>query len=417
LNYQSRIHKFAILLTPNATATVKHPSGPNLAITYQDSILFTDPAGTPCTGLDADVAGTASFAGFPPLPVADYIGDGFGDDGPGGRRVSLDTEGLVLASDGSFWVSDEYGPYIYHFSTNGTMLSAIAPPDAFIPHRNGSVSFSADSPPIYDPDEVIVPADPVTGRANNQGFEGLTLSPDGKTLNVLIQSALNQEGGLDSATRRYARFLAYDISGSIPVLKAEHVVPLPLYTTSKGKTKVAAQSEIHAILSNQFLVLARDSGNGYGQGSGNNLSLYRHLDVFDISSATNLSGTSVDGVNGSVASSGGVLNSGITPTTYCSWLDFNVNSELGKFGLHNGGNEDSGLLNEKWESIAVVPVLSSGSDRSSSATQEVFIFSFSDNDFITQNGYMNGGKYPYQDASGYNVNTQALVFRATIPTA
>lgn len=42
------------------------------------------------------------------LTVVD-TGDGFGGAGPGGKRISIDTEGLVLGDDGSFWISDEYG--------------------------------------------------------------------------------------------------------------------------------------------------------------------------------------------------------------------------------------------------------------------------------------------------------------------
>jgi hypothetical protein len=37
-------------------------------------------------------------------------GDGFGGNyGSGGARVALDTEGLVLGDDDTFWISDEYG--------------------------------------------------------------------------------------------------------------------------------------------------------------------------------------------------------------------------------------------------------------------------------------------------------------------
>ncbi len=69
------------------------------------------------------------------------------------------------------------------------------PPAVYIPHRNGSISFPADSPPIYHPNEGIIPTNTVTGRDNNQGLEGLTVSSDGRTLYALLQSALDQEGG------------------------------------------------------------------------------------------------------------------------------------------------------------------------------------------------------------------------------
>ena len=330
------------------------------------------------------MTGYATYPGFPILPIATYTGDGFGGPGPGGKRVPVDSEGLVLATDGGYWISDEYGPYIYHFDASGRMTQAIMPPDAYIPHRNGSVSFSADSPPIYNPNEVIIPADTVTGRDNNQGLEGLTASADGTKLYALMQSALDQEGGPNNPNRLQARLLEYDISNpQSPQYKAEYVVTLPLYQTSKS-TKVAAQSDIHALGNKQFLVLARDSNAGHGQSS--STSLYRHADIFDISGssgATDIKSTANDAVTGSIASGTGVLNSGIKAAEYCTFLDYNVNSELGKFGLHNGGAQDQFLLNEKWESLAMVPV-----DGGEGKDGEWFLFSLSDNDFITQDGMM-----------------------------
>lgn len=128
---------------------------------------------------------------------------------------------------------------------------------------------------------------------------------------------------------------------------------------------------------------------------------------------TNIKGSFADTTNGSIASSDGVLAGSITPATYCSFLDFNVNSQLGRFGLHNGGAEDNGLLNEKWESIALAPV--NPGEGASFTSGEVFIFSFSDNDFVTQNGFMDFGSFRYSDSSGYNITNQALVFQATLP--
>jgi hypothetical protein len=46
---------------------------------------------------------------------------------------------------------------------------------------------------------------------------------------------------------------------------------------------------------------------------------------------------------------------------------------------------------------------------------EYYLFTFSDDDFITQNGFINFGQNPYQDASGYNLDNQALVFKVTLP--
>ncbi|KAI4238455.1 MAG: hypothetical protein LQ349_001086 [Xanthoria aureola] len=413
VNYQNRVHTFSISLTPNTKATASSPSPPNLSLIYKSTTLLADPNGGPTTGLDADPSGGLSFKDFPLLPAATFTGNGFGQPGPGGKSLSIDAEGLVLNRDGSYWISDEYGPYIYRFSRSGKLLTAIQPPRAFLPTRNGSISFSANSPPVYDSDRTVTPADPQSGRSNNQGLEGLTAAPDGKTIYALTQSALIQDGGPNNPFRRQARLLQYSIRNpNRPALEKEYVVTLPLYTdptSKKTPRKVAGQSEIHYLTPTQFLIISRDSG--FGRGQDNSQSQYRHIDIFDISAATNVASPANDNVaNGSIASSTGVLEPGVTAATYCSFLDFNVNSELGKFGLHNGGGQDAGLLNEKWESLAVVPV-----DGKKGSDGEFFVFSVSDNDFITQDGYLNGGKFRYSDESGFNLDNQALVFQVKFP--
>lgn len=66
--------------------------------------------------------------------------------------------------------------------------------------------------------------------------------------------------------------------------------------------------------------------------------------------------------------------------------------------------------NEKWESIALAPV------DPENPGEDYFIISLSDNDFITQDGRLNFGQYQYADNSGFNLDTQALVFRVSLPS-
>ncbi|MCJ1363102.1 hypothetical protein MMC16_002208 [Acarospora aff. strigata] len=402
INYQPRVHKFRIMFKEKPDATIANPSEPNLQLTYLDPVRFTGPDGTPVTGLDPDVSGFLSYPGFPTLPAATYIGDGVGGPGSGGKRISVDSEG--------FWVSDEYGPYIYKFDQTGNMVTAIRPPEAYIPRRNGSVSFSANTAPCYDPNKTVTPENAESGRNNNQGLEGLAVTGDGNNLYVLTQSALNQEGGPARQTNRYARLLKYDIRTNRPRFAREFVVPLPQFNnpSSSGKSRTAAQSEIFYIQDGHFFVLSRDSGAGYGQVD--SLSLYRQIDVFDIKSATDIKSPANDAATGAIASKDGVLRADIIPATYCSFLDFNVNSQLGRFGLRNGGAQEPGLLNEKWESIAIAPV-----DGKDGDDDEWFLISLSDNDFITQDGFLNGGQFKYADGSGFSLENQALVFKIKLP--
>ena len=108
--------RFRIIFTPvydnNASTAVTN----NIELRYQDTILLTDPRGNPISGLDAAATGPyVQYKNFPILPSTNFTGDGFGGPGNGGTRVVGDNEGFVIAEDGTFWISDEYGPYIYQY--------------------------------------------------------------------------------------------------------------------------------------------------------------------------------------------------------------------------------------------------------------------------------------------------------------
>lgn len=76
------------------------------------------------------------------------------------------------------------------------------------------------------------------------------------------------------------------------------------YTAEASKNpKIAAPSDMHALSSGQFFVLARESG--FGDGQSEFLSVYRHTDVFDISEATDISGDAYDCATCAVADSDG----------------------------------------------------------------------------------------------------------------
>jgi hypothetical protein len=269
---------------------------------------------------------------------------------------------------------------VYQFDKKGKMIQAIRTPDAFIPLRNGTESFSAASPPIYDQKFKIKPENPSTGRGNNQGLEALTSSPDGNYLYTMLQSATIQDGGSGNTKRRNTRLLAYRIKEKKTELEAEYAVQLPILPSGR----VASQSEMHYISKDQFLVLSRDSGAGHGQDKSE--SIYRNADIIDISKATNILGK-YDGFNASIASRDGVLKSEIKPAEYCPWLSYNVNSQLNRFGVRNGGAQDENLLNEKWESFALLEADDKdGKKGKKDDGKDYYLISFSDNDFITQNG-------------------------------
>ena len=391
-DYRARINKLFITFKPlDDPAAVPVAQRQNsVAATLTDTILLTDAAGQSLTGLDPDGIRRAAN-GFPDLPQASN------------GRVSIDSESLALLPDAGFFIGDEYGPYVYRFSPAGRLLAAIRPPEAFLPKRKGKDHFASNNPGPGG--RAPEPPEPETGRANNQGFEGLTLTPPGgKFLVAALQSATRQDGGTSPATRRYSRLLYYDVADrERPRLVREYVVPLPLFESADGERRVAAQSELLALDETFFLLLCRDSGNGYGTGGAT--SRYRSIDLLDTSRATNIAGSRYDGTM-PVAPNGKLVD-GVVPATLTRYIDINETAELQKFGLHNGEPNDRNNLSEKWEGMALAPALDPANPNA------YFVFVTNDNDFITQNGYQAGT--PYKDASGLEVDTMILVYRITLP--
>jgi hypothetical protein len=391
IDFQPRIHRLSITLNSALAPKPGQMRRNRVVAKLVDTIKLKDAVGVPLTGLDPlENEMRPAANGFPNLPQASN------------GRISLDPEALVLLPNGEFFIGDEYGPYIYRFSAKGRMLAAIRPPAAFIPLRNGKESFSSNNPGAGA--DAPRPADPEFGRQNNQGLEGLTLTPDGKTLVAILQSATRQDGGNSAATRQHTRILFYDISiAKRPKLMRQHVVVLPGYSDAEGKKKIAAQSELLALDGEHFLLLCRDTQSGYGLA--NAASVYRRIELLDTSHASNIAGSKYDG-SMSLAPNG-KLEPEIAPATLTPFIDINDNEQLAKFGLHNGLPNDRSNLSEKWEAMGLVPVLDPAHPR------DFFLFVANDNDFITQKGFQAGAAY--KDPSGVDVDTRFLVYRISIP--
>ncbi|MDQ0457315.1 esterase-like activity of phytase family protein [Rhizobium paknamense] len=390
-DYNARINRIDVVLTPakkgEALAADKQQAGVEAKLT--DTMLLTDDQGKNLTGLDPESGTRAAAGGFPVLPLART------------GKISLDAEAVVRLKDGSLMISDEYGPYIYHFSKDGKLISATQPPQALLPMRKGALNFSSNN--VGDGGVKPEPKDPETGRQNNQGLEGLSMTPDGKYLIALLQSATRQDGGDSSSTRMNTRALVYDAS-NVDQLKLmhEYVVPLPTYD-NKGKVAVAAQSEILALSDKAFLMLARDSNNG--QGVKGDTSVYRKIDLVDVTTATDIANSDFD--KDKPVAPKGVVDPAVKVAAVTPFIDLNDNAELKRFGLHNGAPNDRNNLSEKWEAMSIAPALDT------SAPDDFFLFVANDNDFLTQDGYQVGAAYKAE--GGAEVDTMFQVFRVTLP--
>ena len=394
IDYTARLNRLDIRFKPAPSGATGLPQDQVTIALTNTTRLFETLGDTrqPLSGLDPVPGGVATggarvVPGWPELPQA-YNG-----------KLTLDAEGIVILRDGTRLVSDEYGPSIYRFARSGRLIGALPVAASVRPIRNNVTDYSSNNPTAGQP--APAPTNPSHGRSNNQGFEGLSVSPDGQTLFVALQSAARQDGAATGAAfRDHTRLFTYSLADlDNIVLTGEYVVRLPKFVQGTS-TLVAAQSEILALNNTQLLILPRDSN---GLNVGTQQSLLRRVDLVDLRDATNILG--LDGE--AVVAPGGVLNAGITPALYTPWLDINDNAQLNRFGLVNGVVDGFDNLSEKWEGLALLPAL----DRQN--PDDYFLFVANDNDFATTDGFQAGAAYN----AGWDNPTTFLVWRVRIQQA
>ncbi|MFJ2028227.1 esterase-like activity of phytase family protein [Streptosporangium sp. NPDC087985] len=86
--------------------------------------------------------------------------------------ADFDVESIVRISDGTYWIGDEFGPFLLHFSASGRLLEApISLPGVKAPEN-----------PLLNGGK------PNLGRS--KGFEGMARSVDGRTLYPLLEGTV-----------------------------------------------------------------------------------------------------------------------------------------------------------------------------------------------------------------------------------
>ncbi|WP_419816110.1 esterase-like activity of phytase family protein [Glacieibacterium sp.] len=264
----------------------------------QRTIIFKGPDGQPLSGLNPGLL-------------------------PGGNAATLgksfDSEGFVRRANGNFLVSDEYGPSIYEFKADGSYVRAFTTPGNIVPRTSsGAVDYVAGRPDI------------VTGRQDNRGFEGLTLSRDGKTAYAILQDPLVNEGAQNDGRRsRNVRIVSFDVatgqSNGQFIYRLENTDAIndripgtanDFTATNQGRS--IGVSAIYALKDGKFLVIERDNrGIGVDDPNGTiNTIGSKRIYLIDLNGATDVSGISLAGSNG--------LPTGVTAVTKTLFLDVNA---------------------------------------------------------------------------------------------
>jgi hypothetical protein len=135
--------------------------------------------------------------------------------------ADFDPESIRRVADGTYWVGEEFGPSLLHFSASGELLS---PPVRFpVPQRLSAYARGRQLVTSPDAPELAVAAPPAEGvrpplvpgpdaaqQANlpgSRGIEGMALSTDGRTLYPSLEGAL-----VDDPDQRRRVVYAFDVA-------------------------------------------------------------------------------------------------------------------------------------------------------------------------------------------------------------
>jgi hypothetical protein len=432
-DFSPRYHQFRVSITPKETG---------LPTTAQDQIkfalTFTDRfehgrRNQFFTGHDANPASTLFPFSYPAGVAQQFLGvDVISPSSLGAGKWSLDPEGLVVAKDGTLWVSDEYGPLIYHFDRTGMLIETLNTPEHILPKKGASFGSRARDFAASDLSISLITGRPDSGRNDNRGLEGLTITPNGKRLVACLQSPAMQDSGSGSTQRNTSincRLLFFDIErGSVTYgnVVAEYVYQVVVPTVTNGvdtETRATAISEIHAINDTKFLVLDRD---GYGRGQTESprdtfVPAFKQITLVDVSLATNLVGgpyAQERGANGQINLPFGstptdnaattTVNEAVVPATVANFIDLIDPAELAKFNLNVNSHalSDANTLSEKWEGLAIVPL------NDPSFPDDYLVLTANDNDFKAGTVYHNGRVV---GTNAVTVDNMVLAYRVTLP--
>jgi len=227
--------------------------------------------------------------------------------------ASLDPEGLTVLPNGNYLVADEYGPSVIEFDITGKQVRSFAVPANLVPKEAGGTINYVDGRPTI-----------VTGRQDNRGYEGLTVSPDGTKAYAIMQDPLVNEGASNDGRRsRNLRIVEYDVASGNPtkqyVYELESLANINPNTpgdtfsaTNQGRS--IGVSSIMSLPDGRLVVIERDNrGVGVDDPTGLRQIGIKAAYVIDLSQATDVAGISLAGSN--------TLPAGVKAVTKTALLD------------------------------------------------------------------------------------------------
>jgi hypothetical protein len=146
--------------------------------------------------------------------------------------ADADPESLVDMPDGTFWIGDEFGPWLLHFSADGELLQGpVELPDG-----------------VYSPDHPLVISRNAKAKIeHSRGFEAMDLAGDGKTLVTILEGPVAGDPPKHLRVQRYDTAAGKWLTGTL------------IYELDPDTVSVTDMSRIDG---NRFVVIERDDQQG-----------------------------------------------------------------------------------------------------------------------------------------------------------
>jgi glycerophosphoryl diester phosphodiesterase len=146
--------------------------------------------------------------------------------------ADADPESLVEMPDGTFWIGDEFGPWLLHFSADGELLA----PPVELPEI------------VFSPEHPLVLANAARPRLErSRGFEAMDLAGDNKTLVTILEGTVAGDAPKSLRVQRYDTLTGKWLPGTL------------IYALDADTMSVTEMSRIDG---NRFVVVERDELEG-----------------------------------------------------------------------------------------------------------------------------------------------------------
>jgi len=158
--------------------------------------------------------------------------------------ADFDVESIQALPDGTLMIGDEFGPYLLHFDAEGRLLRVI--------------ETTMDGETLRTPDHHanVIPANPTAGVParvrRSGGYEGMALTPDGRTIWAMMEQPLFAPGS-NQPEGQFLRVLEFDVGRMAWTGRNVR------YRLEPGATAIG---DFNMIDERRALVIERDNGEG-----------------------------------------------------------------------------------------------------------------------------------------------------------